>query len=59
MHAGVPKTGAGDLSGTGVPTFQCNSAENVSIVNLCDGNADCAGGDDETTPLCESELQVI
>ena len=31
----------------------------MSLVNLCDGNADCAAGDDEITPLCESEPQVI
>ena len=26
---------------------------------LCDGNADCANGDDETTTLCDSELQSL
>ena len=50
------KTGTGLLSGTGVPTFQCTSEENVTVDTLCDGNPDCAGGDDEITPLCESEL---
>lgn len=53
------KTGTGDRAGTGVPTFECASGENVSLANLCDGNADCTDGDDETTPLCESKLQII
>ena len=53
------KTGTGNRTGTGVPTFECTSGENVSLANLCDGNADCAAGDDEITPLCESEPHVI
>ena len=53
------ETGTGERAGTGVPIIECTSGENVSLANLCDGNADCAAGDDETTPLCESEPQVI
>ena len=41
------------------PLSVATSGENVSLANLCDGNADCAAGDDETTPLCESEPHVI
>ena len=41
--------------GTGVPAFECTSGENVAVDMLCDGNQDCTAGDDETTPLCESE----
>ena len=41
--------------GTGVPAFECTSGENVTVDMLCDGNQDCTAGDDETTPLCESE----
>ena len=48
-------TGTGMRIGTGVPGFQCTSGENVTVDTLCDGNQDCMGGDDETTPLCESE----
>ena len=28
----------------------------MELDQLCDGIADCGAGDDETTPLCESEL---
>lgn len=35
--------------------FACTSGEDVNLDQLCDGNRDCGGGDDETTPLCESE----
>ena len=41
--------------GIGVPAFECTSGENVTVDMLCDGNQDCTAGDDETTPLCESE----
>ena len=35
--------------------FVCTSGENVNLTALCDGVRNCGGGDDETTPLCESE----
>ena len=46
--------GEGTRSGTGFDVFECTSGENVLLDQLCDGNRDCGGGDDETTPLCES-----
>ena len=55
----TPKTGTGTRTGTNVPTFECTSGENVDISLLCDGNSDCGAGDDETTPLCESEPLLI
>ena len=37
--------------------FVCTPGVNIPLTALCDGNADCANGDDETTTLCESELR--
>ena len=28
----------------------------MTLAALCDGHANCSAGDDETTPLCESEI---
>ena len=54
MHGCI--SGTGNRAGTGRPVFECTSGENVELDQLCDGNADCGAGDDETTPLCESKL---
>lgn len=35
--------------------FVCTPGINVPLEVLCDGQANCFNGDDETTPLCESE----
>ena len=48
-------SGTGLRAGTDTPVFECTSGENVNLTQLCDGNRDCGAGDDETTPLCESE----
>lgn len=32
--------------------------ENVTVDMLCNGNPDCSGGDDDISPLCESELCI-
>lgn len=47
--------GTGLRSGRGFPVFECTVGEVVTLDRLCDGNADCGAGDDETSPLCESE----
>ena len=48
----------GDGSFSGFPrVFVCTPGINVPLEVLCDGRADCFNGDDETTPLCESELK--
>ena len=40
--------------------FQCTSGVNVNLDQLCDGFDNCnGGGDDETTPLCASELSCM
>ena len=35
--------------------FACSPGILIDVLQLCDGNEDCTGGDDETTTLCESE----
>ena len=35
--------------------FACSPGDLIDVLQLCDGNEDCDGGDDETTALCESE----
>ena len=35
--------------------FACSPGDLIDVLQLCDGNEDCEGGDDETTALCESE----
>ena len=42
-----------------IPAFVCSAGEIVEIVDLCDGIAHCSGGDDETTPLCESTFLTL
>lgn len=37
--------------------FVCTPGTNVNLDQLCDGNNDCPGGDDETVLLCESKLK--
>ncbi len=49
-------SGTGTRNVLGIPAFECTSGEAVLLEQLCDGNADCGAGDDETTPLCESKL---
>ena len=39
--------------------FVCTPGINVPLEVLCDGNADCFNGDDETTTSCESEGVVL
>lgn len=47
--------GDGSLSGVGSPVFVCTPGMTITLDRLCDGNADCTNGDDETTTLCESK----
>jgi len=49
---------AGNPVGSTVPLFLCQP-ETVTLDLLCDGNDDCPGGDDETTPLCESKQFLV
>ena len=35
--------------------FICTTGETVALSVLCDGTADCSNGNDETSPICESE----
>ena len=35
--------------------FTCKTGETVGLSDLCDGEADCSNGRDETSPLCESK----
>lgn len=35
--------------------FVCTTGETVALSSLCDGNADCSNGNDETSPICESK----
>ncbi|XP_064385443.1 uncharacterized protein LOC135334236 isoform X4 [Halichondria panicea] len=37
------------------PGFLCSSGTILDLVQLCDGTADCEGGDDETHPLCANK----
>ena len=37
------------------PGFLCSNGTILDLVQLCDGMADCEGGDDETHPLCASK----
>ena len=37
------------------PGFLCSNGTILDLVQLCDGMADCEGGDDETYPLCASK----
>ncbi len=41
------------------PGFLCFSGTILDLVQLCDGKADCEGGDDETHPLCASKHVII
>ena len=36
--------------------FTCTLGVTISVTQLCDGEADCSNGNDESTTLCESEL---
>ena len=47
---------AGDGSFSGFVAFLCDFETPIDMGLVCNGNADCQGGDDETTTLCESEL---
>ena len=42
------------VSGT-AEVFVCTTGETVALSTLCDGNADCSNGNDETSPICESK----
>lgn len=42
-----------------IPAFVCSAGEFIELEELCDGIAHCSGGDDETTPLCESMLLFL
>ena len=42
-----------------IAAFVCNAGEVVEIVDLCDGIANCGGGDDESTPICESTFLTL
>ena len=41
------------------PGFLCSSGTILDLVQLCDGTADCEGGDDETHPLCASKPFIM
>ena len=51
--------GTGARAGMNRPVFTCSPGENVLLEKLCDGVRDCAGGNDEVTPLCESKLNCM
>ena len=38
--------------------FVCTPGKDVLMSALCDGTDNCGGGNDETTALCESQLQT-
>ena len=38
--------------------FVCTPGKEVLMSALCDGTDNCGGGNDETTALCESQLQT-
>ena len=35
-------------------TFVCSPAESIELMNICDGNKNCNGGEDERFSLCKS-----
>ena len=43
------------LAPPGVLGFNCDGVVILSLVIMCDGSAECANGEDETTELCASE----